>query len=210
MPIDLGLLLGWLALSATLSAIPGPSVILATSRAIAGSRLTAMQVVAGNAIGGLMLVLLVVAGLGALLLASATAFTVVKIAGACYLAYLGVRAIWRARRAGIAEIEPVRSERPLRAGLLVGISNPKSLIGLGAMLPQFTDPALGSVAVQMLLLGLAGLVTQIAIESVWVALAGTLRVWFAASRRRVAMLHASGGVLMLAFAARLGLARQPA
>ena len=207
--VDPALTVSWLILSATLSAIPGPSVVLATSRAMTSGRPPAMRVVAGNFLGGQVLVLVVVAGLGAVLAASATLFTVVKWAGAAGLVWLGVRAIATALRGGAVEHHEVDGHAgdDLRAGFITGVSNPKSVVGLGAMLPQFVDPHLGLVALQLLVLGVLGGIAQVVIESAWVLLAARLRPWFLAVPRRLHALHAAGGAMMIAFAVRLGLSR---
>ncbi len=79
---------GFLLLSALLSAIPGPSVLLETSRAITRGRRSAMWIVLGNAFGGLVLLTLVLAGLGAIVATSAKLFLIIKYAGAVYLLWL--------------------------------------------------------------------------------------------------------------------------
>src|SRR3954451_19211458 len=146
MVVNVGLLGGFLALSALLSLIPGPSVILSTSRAITEGRGPAMRIVLGNALGGVVLLAAVVAGLGVIVTTVAPVFFAIKIAGAIYLFYLGVRSILSARstRPGdlLATIPLDGSENTLyalRRGFLVGVSNPKSIASLAAVLPQFVD-----------------------------------------------------------------------
>lgn len=214
MPFDPTLLIGFLGLSALLSAVPGPSVILATGRAITRGRGEASWIVLGNAGGGLVLLALVIAGLGAVVATSATLFTVIKILGAVYLCWLGVQAIRSARRDGGLDLNPAdshdtRATRPhlLREGFLVGVSNPKSIVSLMAVLPQFVDPARGSVALQMVLIGLAGGLAQLGIEMTWVLTAGSLRTWFRRRPSRVRTLKAAGGVAMIGLAGKLALQR---
>jgi threonine/homoserine/homoserine lactone efflux protein len=214
MPIDPALLLGFVVLSATLSAIPGPSVILATSRAITHGRRPALWIVLGNALGGLLLLALVVLGLGALVAASAAVFLVVKVLGAAYLFWLGLRAVLAARTAVVAALHtdadpacglPHPRRRALRRGFLVGASNPKTIVSLVAVLPQFAAPGSTPVALQMLLIGLAGGVAQIAIETTWVCAASGLRAWFTRRPRRIRMVKATGGVAMIGLAGKLAL-----
>ena len=217
MPVDPALLLGFLALSMLLSAVPGPSVILATSRAIVRDRGEAMWIVSGNALGGLVLLALVVAGLGAVVVASSALFTVVKILGAIYLFWLGVRALlsaWRDPAPDLGDVSNDADESSrwslLREGFLVGVSNPKSVASLVAVLPQFVDPGLGAVPLQMLLIGLAGGVAQLVIESTWVLAAGGLRTWFRRRPARIRTMKGAGGVAMIGLAGRLALQRPTA
>ncbi|MET7827013.1 LysE family translocator [Streptomyces sp. NPDC005386] len=212
MPVNLSLVVGFLTLSALLSVIPGPSVLLETSRAITVGRRSAMWIVLGNALGGLILLAFVLAGLGAIVATSAKIFLAVKIAGACYLFWLGVSALRSTRsdsgdEAFAAAVSPGRTSwaRSLRQGLLVGVANPKSIVSLVAVLPQFVDHSRGSVIVQMLVLGLAGGVAQTVIETIWVCAAGSMRTFFLAKSRRIRSLKATGGVAMIVFASRLAI-----
>lgn len=212
MVVDVALLLSFLVFSALLSAVPGPSIVLSTGRAVTTGRAPAMRIVLGNFLGGLVLVTCAVAGLGAVLAASATLFTVVKWLGACYLLLLGVRALLAARRSARPAPEGpsgtgARRTHPLREGLLVGVSNPKSLVTLAAVLPQFVDPAVGSVQVQLAVIGLAGALTQLLVESTWVWAATGLRSWFQRRPRRLVALQACGGLAMIGLAGRVALQR---
>ncbi len=213
-PVNLSLVVGFLTLSAVLSAIPGPAVLLATSRAITPGRRSAMWIVLGNALGGLVLLALVVAGLGAIVATSAKLFMAVKVAGACYLLWLGVGAL-RAARSGSEDGPSATVDvaggtsrtRSVRQGFLVGVANPKSVVSLMAVLPQFVDHSLGHPVAQLLITGLAGGVAQALIETTWVRAAGSLRSWFLGRRRRIRALKAGGGVAMVVFAGRLALER---
>lgn len=212
MPVNPSLVIGFLLLSALLSAVPGPSVVLETGRAITRGRRAAMWIVLGNALGGMMLLALVLAGLGAVVAASAQLFMAIKIAGACYLLLLGVQALRSARRSGAepavaTPAEPGTRSAAVRQGFLVGVANPKSIVSLMAVLPQFVDHTLGHVTVQMLIIGLLGGVVQVAVETVWVTTAGTLRSWFRSRPRRLQRLEAAGGVAMIGLAGRLAVQR---
>lgn len=211
-PVNPSLVVGFLTLSTVLSAIPGPSVLLETSRAITLGRRSAMWIVLGNALGGLVLLALVLAGLGAIVAASAKLFVVVKVVGACYLFWLGVSALRSARSNSVNEPSatadvPGRTSwtRSVRQGFLVGVANPKSIVSLMAVLPQFVDHSRGNPVLQMLVIGLAGGVVQAFIETIWVCAAGSMRTWFLGKTRRIRVLKASGGVAMIAFASRLAI-----
>jgi threonine/homoserine/homoserine lactone efflux protein len=209
MPVNPAFLAGFLALSALLSVIPGPSVVLETSRAITAGRSSAMWIVLGNAVGGLVLLGLVLAGLGAIVAASAQLFLVVKILGALYLLWLGVRSLLAARSGATAEFTTVgesgvASRRQLvRQGFLVGVGNPKTIVSLMAILPQFVDHARGDATLQMLLIGLAGGLVQVVIETVWVHAAAGLRSWFLRRPRRIKAVKATGGLAMIGLAGKL-------
>lgn len=189
--------------------VPGPSVLFVVGRSLAHGPRDGILSVVGNALGGLPLVIAVALGLGVLVAGSIVAFTVVKIVGAAYLVYLGVRA-WRsapgdsdALRDG-ASTRRTSVRRTVAEGFAVGVSNPKTIVFFVAVLPQFVDVAAGSVALQMVVLGTTFLVIALACDSGWAVLAGTARGWFARSGRLVsmrrtgaAMLVGLGGTLLL-------------
>ncbi|MDG3578565.1 LysE family translocator [Rhizobium sp. YJ-22] len=136
--------IAFVAASAVLLAIPGPTILLVISYALGHGRKSASATVAGVALGDFTAMTASMLGLGALLAASAALFTVLKWIGAAYLIYLGVK-LWRAPVADrtVAEEEaPV--ERPLRIFLhtyVVTALNPKSILFFVAFLPQFLDLA---------------------------------------------------------------------
>lgn len=213
MIVNPSLVVGFLLLSAWLSATPGPSVLLETSRAITHGRRPAMWIVLGNALGGMVLLSLVLAGLGAIVAASAQLFMVVKVAGACYLLWLGVQSLRSARRAAPtpddAATPGVRAggATAVRQGFIVGVANPKSIVALMAILPQFVDHSLGHPTLQMAVIGITGAVAQVLIETGWVFAAGTLRNWFQRRPRRMQFLKAGGGVGMIGLAGKLAVQR---
>jgi threonine/homoserine/homoserine lactone efflux protein len=136
MPLEL--YLAYVAAAAIVLVIPGPTITLVIGYALAEGRRAAWATVAGVALGDLTAVTLSLAGLGALLAASAALFTAVKWAGAAYLVYLGVR-LWRTDPAP-EKVEGL-SGRPPRKMLAhawaVTSLNPKSIVFFVAFLPQF-------------------------------------------------------------------------
>ena len=132
--------------------IPGPSVLFVIGRALALGKRSALETVLGNAAGQYVQLTAVALGVGAIVQRSVAIFTAVKLVGAAYLVYLGVRAI-RNRRSLATMLDgdrPVPSRRRiLREGFLVGVTNPKSLAFFVAVLPQFVDPSAGPVFVQL-------------------------------------------------------------
>ncbi|MDN5767112.1 MAG: LysE family translocator [Humibacillus sp.] len=183
--------------------VPGPSVLFSIGRALTVGRREALLSAVGNGVGVATQVLLVALGLGAVVAASATVYTVIKVAGALYVIWLGVQAIRHrseARRALDSQVT-ARHGRSLRIGFVVGVTNPKSILFFVAFLPQFTAPAAGHVGVQMMMLGLAFGAMAICSDSLWVLLAGKAREWFAREPKRLDKLGATGGVMMVGLGA---------
>jgi threonine/homoserine/homoserine lactone efflux protein len=188
--------------------IPGPSVLFVVSRGVALGRRAALLSVLGNEAGLLVHVVAVAVGLGAVVERSAAVFTVLKLAGAAYLVYLGVKAI-RSRRSlrGVLDAAtlPKRGRRLFGEGFLVGVGNPKVIIFLAAILPQFVDRNAAAPGLQMLVLGMLFIVIALACDSVWALAAGTARNAFASSPRRMERMGAAGGVVMIGLGVRLAL-----
>lgn len=185
--------------------VPGPSLLFTIGRALTVGRRDALLSVVGNALGVVGQVLLVAVGLGALVAASATLYTAVKVAGAAYVVWLGVQAIRHradARHAleGLGRV-PARGRRSVLTGLTVGLTNPKTLVFFVAFLPQFTDPAAGRVGAQVALLGVVFGVMACASDSVWALVAGRARDWFARTPRRLDGLGTAGGTMMIGLGA---------
>ncbi|MFF8726138.1 LysE family translocator [Streptomyces sp. NPDC015171] len=188
------------ALSFLLIVVPGPSVLFVVGRALAQGRRAALTTVAGNTLGAYLLVVAVALGIGSLVERSVLVFTALKLAGAAYLVYLGVRA-WRRRgslRAAIAEPGPARGGlRTLWEGFAVGVANPKTMVFFAAVLPQFVDPEQGPVPAQMLLLGLVFNAIALLSDAVWGLAASAARDWFARSPRRLSAVGGAGGLTMI-------------
>ncbi len=189
------------AVAAIIIAIPGPSVVFAISRALVHGRRTAMASVVGNAVGLLVLVVLVALGLGALVARSETLFWVIKAVGAAYLVHLGLQAI---RHRHDFDADPQGPEhaviswsRSLRQGFVVGVSNPKSFILVAAVLPQFVDRGTGQFGLQVFLLGVILVSIALASDTVWALLAARMRTWLSRSPRRGRLLGTIGGVSMI-------------
>ncbi len=186
--------------------VPGPSVMFVVSRAIALGRRAAIATVAGNAAGVYLQVLLVAAGLGVVLERSILAFTTVKLVGAAYLVWLGVRSIRDRRDAGAADDGSAggRSWRALLTeGFVVGVANPKTVVFFAAILPQFVRAGAAPLPMQMAVLGMVFVVVALVCDTVWALAAGTARDWFAGSPRRLERLSALGGTVMIGLGVRL-------
>jgi threonine/homoserine/homoserine lactone efflux protein len=193
-------LLGYALASFVLIVIPGPSVLFVVGRALAYGRRTALATVCGNAAGNYVVAACVAFGIGTLVERSVTVFTVVKLAGALYLVWLGIQAFRRRKGlasafAGVTEARGDR--RAAREGFLVGVTNPKALILFGAVLPQFVDRTAGHVPVQMLLLSLVSIAIGLVSDSSWGVAASFVRSWFARSDRRFELVGGAGGLAMI-------------
>src|SRR5580765_4156319 len=144
------------AASFVLIVIPGPSVLFVISRGVVLGRRAALATVVGNCAGVYVQVAAVALGVGAIVERSAVVYDTIKLAGAAYLVWLGVRTFRNRRGLAQALGAPVMAKsgrRILREGFVVGLTNPKAAVFFAAILPQFTDPALGHVPLQMLILG---------------------------------------------------------
>ncbi|MBC9727627.1 LysE family translocator [Streptomyces sp. TRM68367] len=193
-------LLAFAAMSFLLIVVPGPSVLFVIGRALAQGRRAALTSVVGNTLGAYVLVLAVALGVGSVVERSVLVFTVLKLAGAAYLVYLGVRA-WRTRGvladAFAADAAGHGGLRTFWEGFAVGVTNPKTIVFFAAVLPQFVDRGQGHVAAQMLLLGLVFNVIAVTCDSVWGLAASTARSWFARSPRRLSLVGGAGGLTMI-------------
>ena len=120
--------------------VPGPSLLFMLGRALTVSRREALISVLGNALGLMVQVVLVAVGLGAVVAASATAYTVLKVVGAAYIVWLGLKAIRHRGDARRALLEgarvPTRRGQALTTGLVVGLTNPKTIVFFVAFLPR--------------------------------------------------------------------------
>jgi threonine/homoserine/homoserine lactone efflux protein len=199
-------LVAFAAVAFVLIVVPGPSVLFVISRGVALGRQAALATVVGNELGLSVQVVAVAAGLGAVVERSVVVYTAVKLVGAAYLVFLGVQAI-RHRRQLPAELTsasgPRTTRRIVRDGFVVGVANPKTVVFLGAVLPQFTDPASGPAPLQLLVLGALFVAMALILDGIWGLVAGTARNWLSRSPRRLSVLGATGGVTMVGLGVRM-------
>jgi threonine/homoserine/homoserine lactone efflux protein len=198
--VSIDRLLAFALASFVLIVIPGPSVLFVVGRALAHGRRTALATVLGNAAGMYVLAAAVAAGLGAIMERSEAAFTTVKLAGAAYLVWLGVRAIrHRDDLVGMtaAVTAPRSGWRAAREGFLVAVTNPKGMILFAAILPQFVDRSASDVPGQMLVLALVSVVIAVVSDSGWALAASGVRSWFARSPRRLSRVGGVGGLMLI-------------
>ena len=149
--------------------VPGPAVLYIVSQSIDRGRLAGFVSALGIAVGGLVHVLAAAIGLSSILVSSATAFNVVKYAGAAYLIYLGLKALRRpAAIRAPGEFAPPQKCWIARDGFLVALLNPKTALFFSAFLPQFIDRAAGSTALQGALFGVVFVAVAACTDSAYV------------------------------------------
>jgi threonine/homoserine/homoserine lactone efflux protein len=203
--LDWSTFAGFVLASFILVIVPGPSVLFVISRGVALGRRAAVLTVLGNELGLFVQVLLVAAGVGAMVQRSVVAFEVLRLAGAAYIVFLGVQAI-RHRRAlsTVLDVTATRASRHIvREGFIVGVTNPKAIVFFTAVLPQFVDPDGTAVPLQMTVLGLISVTVAFVCDSAWGVLAGTARAWLAGAPHRLERLGGAGGLVMIGLGARL-------
>jgi threonine/homoserine/homoserine lactone efflux protein len=147
------ILLLFLAAALLVAITPGPGIFYIVARTLVGGRTEGLASSIGLGLGGLVHVVGGAFGVSALIMASAEAFTVLKIAGAFYLIWLGIKTWREARIAEPAEVKTTGARRALREGIVVEALNPKTAAFFLAFIPQFVDPT-AHAAAQFVVLGL--------------------------------------------------------
>lgn len=192
--IDPGLYLGFVFATAVLMLIPGPNVALIVANSVAHGTRFGLLTVAGTATAMLPQLLLTALGMAALLGALGAWMEWLRWAGVLYLVVIGVRQ-WRALPLDLARIPPLPRAgwRIYLRGLLVSLTNPKTLVFYGAFFPQFVA-ADRPAAPQLAVLGATFLLVALALDSLWALLAGRARPLLA--RRGRLRNRLAGGALI--------------
>jgi threonine/homoserine/homoserine lactone efflux protein len=182
--------------------VPGPAVLYIVAQSIDRGRIAGLVSALGVAVGGLVHVTAAAVGLSALLVSSATAFTVVKLAGAAYLVGLGLITLWRRPEAKRVDLPRERRLRRIFGqGIVVNVLNPKTALFFLAFLPQFVDPDRGAVALQFLALGLTFVLLAILSDGLWALAAGTASQRLRGSRRFLAVRRYVSGTVFVGLGA---------
>jgi len=199
--VDLHVWLAFLVASCVIAVSPGSGAVLSMSHGLSyGVRRTTATIV-GLQLGLAVILLVAGLGVGAVLTASATAFTVIKVVGACYLLWLG----WRQWRAPVAKVggdaaesagEPdlTARQRVLR-GFLTNVTNPKGIVFMAAVLPQFIQPT-RPLWLQLLVLLATTVMVDVTVMHGYAWLAARLQGVLRSVRARRAQNRVFGGVLM--------------
>ena len=194
--IDPVILLPYLGACLLFSIVPGPSVTVVVANSLARGTRAGLLTILGTEIAMLSMVFIVAIGLDAVMTVVSEAFTVIKLVGAAYLIWIG----WKMfTSAGHLDIGRETAQLPLRRyvvqGAVINWSNPKTLLFLGAFLPQFVDmsrPAFG----QIMVLGLIVMAVATTTDCIYAVLAGRMRHLLTSSRVKI-MNRVSGAILML-------------
>ena len=204
--IAIDVFFAFVAATALLMVIPGPNVALIVANSVAHGTRFGLLTVAGTASGVVVQLALTVLGASAALDFLAASFDWLRWAGVAYLIWLGIAA-WRAPPVDLTQVRPqARSARLIYLrGLLVCLTNPKTLLFCGAFLPQFVTPGPGATR-QLMLLAITFFVVSTLLDSLWAMLAARLRALLVARAR---LRNRVTGGLMIGAGLGLALARRP-
>jgi RhtB (resistance to homoserine/threonine) family protein len=190
---------------------PGPDFLYVITRGIAQGRKAGIFSALGISIGLMVHTALAAVGLSALLQTSGLAFQTVKLTGAAYLVYLGIKMI-TARKTLIdsatGKVESTNVTAVFRQGVITNVFNPKAVITFMAFIPQFVNPTDSSATLQIVILG--GVIAFLAI--VWFGIigyfAGALGSWLAGKRSVQHLIQRMSGAVLVALGLRLAFARR--
>ncbi len=180
--------------------VPGPAVLYVVTRSIEMGRAGGIASVAGITTATTVHTALATAGLSSLVLASTAAFDAVKYAGAAYLTLLGVRRLLRRGEEGVEEFEsvPRTRRRAYVQGIVVNLTNPKTVVFIFAFLPQFVEPHARHVWLQVLVLGLSFSCLGFLSDSMYALAAGTVAERLRGSRGIAQFERWCGGSVLIA------------
>ena len=194
-----------------LAAMPGPGLFYIAGRTLASGRADGLASCSGSALGGCVHVVAGALGVSALVMASAAAFTALKLVGGLYLIYLGVQT-WRS--AAAPAVTPDGSGSPdawraLRQGVVVEATNPKTAAFFLALIPQFIDAHRGGIAEQLVVFGLMSVALNTGMAVLVVSLASALRERLASKAHIVRRLRQGSGAILGSLGVPLLLTRRP-
>ncbi|MDP1964376.1 MAG: LysE family translocator [Reyranella sp.] len=189
---------------------PGPGIFYVAARTLAGGRDEGLASSVGTGVGGLVHVTAGAVGVSALVMASAEAFAILKIAGAAYLVWVGIKTLREARIDLDVRVNATGAPRAFREGIIVEALNPKTAVFFLAFLPQFVDPADGPVWLQFLLLGLVSVILNTAVDVVVAVVASRARSMAVARPSVLRRLRQGAGLAIASLGLALVFARRPA
>jgi threonine/homoserine/homoserine lactone efflux protein len=201
---DVNTLSLFISASVLLALAPGPDNIFVLTQSAVKGWLVGLIVTLGLCTGLIVHTVAVAFGVAAIFQASELAFTVLKLAGAAYLLYLAYKSL----RAGSTTIETentegVRLSSFYLRGIIMNVTNPKVSIFFLAFLPQFADPAKGSLPFQMISLGAIFMVVTLVVFGLISLLAGVIGTRFRKSARMQILLNRVAGVVFIGLALKL-------
>lgn len=201
-PIDI--LITFFLASALLALSPGPDNIFVLTQSALNGKLAGLVVTCGLCTGLIVHTLAVAFGVAVIFQTSAVAFTALKIFGAGYLLYLS----WHAFKASAARIQNAEKGelsylKLYRRGIIMNVTNPKVSIFFLAFLPQFADPARGSLTLQLIGFGGIFIIATVLVFGTIALLAGFLSQWFNRSAKGQQIMNRVAGTVFVALALRL-------
>jgi threonine/homoserine/homoserine lactone efflux protein len=206
---DANTLIMFFTASVLLALAPGPDNLYVMSQSMIKGRSAGLMITLGLCTGLIGHTTAVALGVAVLFQTSVLAFTVLKFAGAVYLLYLA----WKSFSASDGTLRMHKGTETsswylYRRGVIMNITNPKVSIFFLAFLPQFSNPARGSIPLQLMLLGGMFIVSALAVFSLISYLAGMIGGWFLKSKRAEKILNITAGTIFAALAIKLALTRQ--
>jgi threonine/homoserine/homoserine lactone efflux protein len=197
----------FLAAALVAAITPGPGIFYVAARTLAGGRGEGVASSIGLGLGGLVHVIAGAIGISALVMASAEAFAIVKIVGAAYLVWLGLKA-WREARVPLpTDVRTTGSRQALREGIIVEALNPKTAAFFLAFIPQFVD-ASQPVAAQFVVLGLTSVALNTSADIVVTYAAATARAGLEDRPSLIMLARQISGAVMCGLGASLLFARR--
>jgi threonine/homoserine/homoserine lactone efflux protein len=193
-----------------IAAIPGPGIFYVAARTVSGGRRAGIASTFGTALGGLVHVIAGGIGVSAIILASAQLFTMLKLAGALYLVWLGIRTIREADHLPTEQTGAIGFKRAFREGIVVEALNPKTAAFFLAFIPQFLEPAAGHPALQFMTLGLISVIFNTFADVVVIVAASAARAGLVRRPHLVRRLRQGSGLFIAGLGISLALARRPA
>jgi threonine/homoserine/homoserine lactone efflux protein len=197
----------FLAAALVVAITPGPGIFYIVARTLAGGRKEGLASSVGLGLGGLVHVFGSAIGLSALIMASSEAFTLLKLVGALYLIWLGLKTWREARAVDPAEVPTTGARRAFRDGVVVEALNPKTAAFFLAFIPQFIDPA-ADVAAQFIVLGLISVGLNTSADLVVTYWAAKARAGLAARPSLITRMRQASGAVMCGLGTTLLFARR--
>lgn len=199
----------FLAASLVVIVTPGQDMVLVLSRGMGQGAMAGIATAAGVSTGLMLHTVLATLGLGAVLLASETLFVVIKIAGAAYLVWIGVRMVMSGGgRLDVSQAVRIPLVRMFRQGMLSNLSNPKIVLFYFAFLPQFMSATADAPKEAVFAMGVAFALLTFLVKGPVGFFAGTLSGWLRVNPQALAWIHRISGAALIALGVRLAFAHR--
>ena len=205
--LELHTMLLFIGASTLLALSPGPDILFVLTQAMVRGSRSGIVIVLGLCSGLIFHTTAVALGVAVIFQTSALAFSLLKFIGAGYLLYLAFMAFRDATKSKLNMTQPPLSLSTLyKRGILMNIANPKVSIFFLAFLPQFTNPALGNVTVQIFSLGALFMLSALVVFISVSLLAGRIGAWFMRTKNGEKSLNRIAGTIFAGLALKLALA----